>query len=560
MSTEMMSAAGQPFPAADEERSLREQIIAGNCVLFVGPDASADMTERPGLPSRAELTKDLLALLGWDGEALSPGDSSFPWVAQCYEIKQGRASLVSFLKEKMQVVQEPLPLQRAIATLLFPLITITNALPFPLILTTNYDVLLETALKERGTVYQRVIGDHELGRKQPGVVRIVKLYGCITEPESMVVTEEDHFAFLDRWPEILDALARELSGKIFLLVGCDLKDRDFRHLYHDLAPRLDEEISTYAIHLGLSAPVIHYWAARGLTVMEADAAELLERLAEGLSVEVVEEESPEAGFEALELEWDKKTGKGRSSPINQDCVEAYTPSVPQLKNQRGSLFIVADGMGGYNAGEVASRMAVDTILDEYYADTEKGIPANLRCAIEKADREIFQQAGENPRPWERMGTTVVAAVVRGQELHVANVGDSRAYLIHGKEIKQITRDHTWVEDEVEAGGMTREQAEDYVGPNPLTRALGRDSHEAYILPQRKLERGDIIVLCSDGLTGCVRDGEIKKVVSKCSPASAVKRLIKLAKDRGEEDDISVIVIRVGEKSVLRKAMGRFGLR
>ncbi len=576
MSTEMMFATEQPFPASDEERSLREQVIAGNCVLFAGTGISAGTTECTGLPSGEELTESLLASLGRDKEALSPGDASFPWAAQCYEIEQGRTSLISFLKEKMGVVQEPLPVQRAIA-----------ALPFPLILTTNYDVLVERALSERGTVYQRVIGDYGLRHKQPGVVRIVKLYGCITEPESMVITEEDHFTFLDDWPGILDALGRVLSGKVFLFVGCDLKDRGFRRLYHSLAPRLGEASPAYTLQMGLSVPLAHYWTTRGLTVIEADAAEFLKRLAESIPAETVEELPSEQFLEPVELQVAELSVVGRVRTNNEDCVDSHMPSVPRLIAQRGSLFIVADGMGGHNAGEIASRLAVDTIIEEYYADAsppspalsgveglggaEGGrIPASLTRAIEAANRVIHQQARENPTQ-EGMGTTVVAAVVRGQELHIANVGDSRAYFIHGGEavstskIEQLTWDHSWVAEQVRAGILTPEQARNHPQGSLLTRSLGLYAGVEVDLFRRTLEEGDIILLCSDGLTGHIEDAEIKEIASKYPPQPAVKRLVKLANARGGSDNISVIVVKVGnrateEKSVLRRAISRFGLK
>ena len=569
MSTEMMFSPEQPFPVSDKERSLREQIIAGNCVLFAGTGISAGTAERTGLPSREELTESLLASLGRDEEALSPGDASFPWAAQCYEIEQGRASLISFLKEKMGVIQEPLPVQRAIA-----------ALPFPLILTTNHDALLEMALDEKGMAYQRVIGDYDLRRKQPGVVRIVKLYGCITEPESMVITEEDYFAFLDDWPGILDTLGRVLSGKVFLFVGCDLKDRGFRHLYHGLAPRLGEAGPVYALQMGLSVPLVHYWATRGLTVIEADAAEFLKRLAESIPAETVEELPSERLLEPVELQVAELSVVGRVRTSNEDCVDLHMPSVPRLIARRGNLFIVADGMGGHNAGEKASRLAVDTIIEEYYADaspprpalsgveglggTEGGrIPASLTRAIEAANRVIYQQARENPAQ-AGMGTTVVAAAVRGQELHIANVGDSRAYFIHGGEIEQLTWDHSWVAEQVRAGVLTPEQARNHPQRSLVTRSLGPDAGVEVDLFRRTLEEGDIILLCSDGLTGHIEDAEIKEIASRHPPQSAVKRLVRLANARGGSDNISVIVVKVSreaeKKSALRRVIGRFGLR
>ena|GEM_PF-350787 len=553
MSTEITSSAEQTSPASDEVHSLREQIIAGNGVLFAGTGISASTAECTGLPSRGELTESLLASLGRDREALSPGDASFPWAAQCYEIEQGRASLISFLKEKLGVIQEPLPVQQAIA-----------ALPFPLILTTNYDVLIERALSEKGIVYQRVIGDYGLRHKQPGVVRIVKLYGCITEPESMIITEEDLFAFLDGWPETLDTLGSVLSGKVFLFVGCDLKDRGFRRLYHGLAPRLREAGPAYALQMGLSVPLVRYWATRGLTVIEANAAEFLAGAAESIPVETVEEATSGSLLGPVELQAAELSVVGRVRTNNEDCVDSHMPSLPRLIAQRGSLFVVADGMGGHNAGEIASKLAVDRIVEEYYAGAAQDIPASLARAVEAANRVIHQQARENPTQ-EGMGTTVVAAAVRGQELHIANVGDSRAYFIHDGEMEQLTLDHSWVAEQVRAGILTPEQARNHPQGSLLTRSLGLYDGVEVDLFRRILEEGDIILLCSDGLTGHIEDAEIKEIASRHPPQSAVKRLVRLANARGGADNISVIVVKVGrgateEKSALRRAISRFGLR
>jgi len=558
MVTEITFAAEQLLPSRYNERALGEHIVAGNCVLFIGPTISVSTSRCPEVPSRVELTKELLTLLR-DKVYLSPGDGSFPWVAQCYEIEWGRASLLSFLKGRIRTAKEPLPLHRAIASL-----------PFPLILTTNYDILLETALQRKGKAYHLVIGGDEVGLVQPGAVKVVKLYGCVTGRDSMVVTEEDCFTFLERWPRILDALERELSHRAFLFIGCDLRDHSFRQLYHHLYPRLDKVGPVYAIQMGLPEPLERYWATRGLTVIKTDALEFLEGLAKDKPYKAKAEEAPyEMASKLPKLEVAKLTTVGRVRSLNEDCLEAYTPSAPHLMAKRGSLFIVADGVGGHNAGEIASRLAVDVIMEEYYADIEEDIPASLVRAIRKANKVIHQQAGEN-HGQVGMCTTVVAAAVRGRELHVANVGNSRLYLIRDRAIEQVTLDDSWVWEEVRKGRMTPEQARVHPQRDLLTRALGLEPEVDVHLFRRTLREGDIILLCSDGLfepngTEYVEDHEIRDIVSKHSPQSAVEQLVRMANDKGGADNISVIIVKVGgetteKRSALQRAIGRLGLR
>lgn len=556
MATEIAVAGEQRLLSGDNERALGEHITAGNCVLFIGPTISASTSRCPEVPSRVELTKELLALLR-DKAYLAPGDGSFPWVAQCYELERGRASLLAFLRGKIRTAKEPLSLHLAIASL-----------PFPLILTTNYDVLLETALQRRGKTYHLVISDDEVGLIQPGAVKVVKLYGCVTGRDSMVVTEEDCFAFLERWPRILDALEGELSRRAFLFVGCDLRDHSFRQLYHHLYPRVDKVGPIYAIQMDLPEPLEHYWTTRGLTVVRTDALEFLEGLAKDMSSKA--EETPyDMACESPELKVAKLTTVGRVRSLNEDCLKVYMPSAPYLMAKRGSLFIVADGVGGHNAGEVASRLAVDVIVEEYYADTEEEIPTSLARAIRKANRVIHQQAGEN-HGQVGMCTTVVAAVVRGRELHVANVGDSRLYLIRGKTIERVTVDDSWVWEEVRKGRMTPEQARVHPQRDLLTRALGLESEVEVHLFRRTLRDGDIILLCSDGLfepsgTDYIEDHKIREIVSGHPPQSAVEQLVRMTNDKGGMDNISVIIVKVGgevaeKRSALRRAIGRLGLR
>jgi serine/threonine protein phosphatase PrpC len=512
-----------------EKELLRERIATGECVLFIGPNTSV-------LPSRAELAQQLIDYRGSN----SPNGLSFPWAAQCHELKYGRESLVSFMEEKIGRVREPPACYRTIA-----------ALPFRLILTTNYDTLLEKVFEEEGVAYQTALGIYDLKYGKQSELRIVKPYGCITERDSMVITEKDQFALFDRWPDMLDALETAFSDKVLLFIGCDLTNPDFRHMYRDIASRLNETgQSAYVAQRDASDPLAYYWATQGLIVVEEDAVELLSRAVEYVTVrEVGVVEPPEMVYEPLilddeplALEVAPWTETGRIRSVNQDYVQVRMPSSAQ-DSQLGDLFVVADGMGGRSSGEVASQLAADMVVEKYYTDAKGDIPANLTFAIEAANKAICQRADEVPAH-RGMGTTAVAAVVREQELYVANVGDSRAYLVHDAEIEQITLDHSWVEEEVQAGRMTPEQAKDHPQRNLLTRVLGVDRRVDVDIFQRELKRGDIVVLCSDGLSEYVEADELREEVSQQPAKLAVKQLAKLANDRGGSDNISVIIVKI----------------
>lgn len=467
-----------------------------------------------------------------------PRCPAFPWAAQCYEMRHGRCSLTAFVDRQIGKAQQPPPLYRMIATL-----------PFRLILTTNYDTLLEDALREEGVAYERIINSSGLKRCRRDGLRVVKPYGCITDPGSLVLTEEDHFALFDRWPDLWDMLGVTLSSTTLLFMGCDVEDYYFRRLYRDLAPRLRKAGQrAYLIQpRGVSAPLRQYWDAKRLTVVEAEAVELLEGAAASKDRERQQGPSEATVYEQLELEVAWSTEPGRVRSANEDCIQVSRASDPTKEGERGSLYIVADGMGGHTAGEVASRLAVDVIFEEYYANThcnpQRQIPAALKQAIKKANQVIHEQANES-RTQAGMGTTAVAAVISGQELHVANVGDSRAYLICDGMIEQITLDHSWVAEELRAGRMTPEQARSHPQRSLLTRALGRDPDIEVDTFRRRVKKGDAILLCSDGLTEYVQDYELREEVDRSSGALAVRNLAELAYHRGGADNISIIVIKV----------------
>ncbi|NWG22324.1 MAG: serine/threonine-protein phosphatase, partial [Chloroflexi bacterium] len=208
--------------------------------------------------------------------------------------------------------------------------------------------------------------------------------------------------------------------------------------------------------------------------------------------------------------------------------------------QYGELLVVCDGMGGHAAGEVASHLGVETILSSYYGDPSEDRTEVLQKAFERANERIHAEGRGT------MGTTGVAALLYQGMLHIANVGDSRAYLIRDGAIRQISRDHSLVGEQVAAGVITAEQARSLYYRNVITRALGYQSEVVVDLFHYPLQAGDTIVLSSDGLHGLVTDDEICQTALTLPLTDAVDRLIDLANERGGTDNITAIIAHVDD--------------
>jgi serine/threonine protein phosphatase PrpC len=217
----------------------------------------------------------------------------------------------------------------------------------------------------------------------------------------------------------------------------------------------------------------------------------------------------------------------------------------ELVEQRGRLYAVADGMGGHAAGEVASQEAISTLFKEYYASPSAEIMQRMKEAIEAGNAEVHAQASLD-RAKAGMGTTLVAAVLQGDDLYVANVGDSRAYLVREQSIEQISRDHSWVNEQVQAGIITEQEAREHLYRNIITRSLGTKPDVDIDFFQRKVQPGDVLVLCCDGLSNEVEDDEMARIVSASSAQETAQKLIDLANQRGGPDNITTIVVRIGE--------------
>jgi serine/threonine protein phosphatase PrpC len=250
----------------------------------------------------------------------------------------------------------------------------------------------------------------------------------------------------------------------------------------------------------------------------------------------------------LRLDPAQLTDVGRKREHNEDNMAYVIPKDPQVMAMKGALFIVADGMGGHAAGEVASEIAVDTVSNAYYMDDNEEVIPPLLQSIKRANLAIHQRAAENLLR-SGMGTTCVTAVLRGNMAYIANVGDSRGYLVRGGLVRQITQDHSWVAEQVRAGLLTEEQARTHAQRNVITRCLGTQPDvdvDVFIEP---LQENDCIVLCTDGLSGLISDEEVMRIVNQSVPQESVYHLVERANENGGPDNITAIVVRVQEVGV-----------
>jgi protein phosphatase len=266
-----------------------------------------------------------------------------------------------------------------------------------------------------------------------------------------------------------------------------------------------------------------------------------------------------------------KTDLGRTRDHNEDrfLVADLTRKTASLQpdvrqhdiGPRGTLLVVADGMGGAAAGEVASEMATDTIYshlvktwNEEDEVTPQRFAYRLKEAVEVANSSIHAHAKAHPEV-RGMGTTTTAAGVLNDHLYLTQVGDSRAYLIRGGTAHQITKDQSLMQRLVEAGELTEEEAAHSERRNIILQALGPDPKVKVDLTHQEVRRGDVLVLCSEGLSGQVKKEEIAQVVSTTRDLSAVcDRLIAMANERGGPDNITVVVARF-DGDGLRSANG-----
>lgn len=236
------------------------------------------------------------------------------------------------------------------------------------------------------------------------------------------------------------------------------------------------------------------------------------------------------------------TDIGRKRQLNQDYVFSSAKPMGNMPN----LFIVADGMGGHNAGDYASKCTVETVVSEIRNSFEKNPTIIVKKAVETANSKIRELAAADENLLG-MGTTLVIATVIGKYLQVANVGDSRLYLVGKQGIRQITRDHSLVEEMIRLGGLSREDARRHPDKNIITRAIGaKDEVEAEFFTE-ELEQGDMILMCSDGLSNMLEDKEIEKIIQDeefPEIKQKAEALINAANNNGGKDNIAVVLVKI----------------
>lgn len=239
-----------------------------------------------------------------------------------------------------------------------------------------------------------------------------------------------------------------------------------------------------------------------------------------------------------------RTDIGRTRDENQDRMSSAAVKL-------GQLYIVADGMGGHKGGALAAQLTVDG-LAKHLGEFSSDVPVEdaLHQAFNKTNHTVYEQAHAGESETEGMGSTAVLALISGNEVHIAHVGDSRAYLFHQGQLRCLTTDHTRVQKMLDAGILNLEQARDHPDASVLERAIGnRPTVEADIETKLVLKEGDALLLCSDGLSGYVDNNEIEKVLrSETSFQKVVDRLVDLALDRGTEDNITVQFIQYGART------------
>jgi protein phosphatase len=233
---------------------------------------------------------------------------------------------------------------------------------------------------------------------------------------------------------------------------------------------------------------------------------------------------------------------------NEDNIRVVRPTEPSELATRGILIVVADGMGGHNAGEIASRLAVEVVVKEY-ADDNKDPGKSLSRAIEHANRVIVHAAAKDSR-YKGMGTTCTALLLRGGLAYCSHVGDSRLYLVRSNDIFLMTEDHSAVMDLVKQGTITQDEARHHPEKNVIIRALGGRPEVEVASWEKPLSvrAGDTFLLCSDGLYDLVEDDELRDVLRGELPQAACARLVEIARQRGGPDNITVGIVTMSDST------------
>ena len=239
------------------------------------------------------------------------------------------------------------------------------------------------------------------------------------------------------------------------------------------------------------------------------------------------------------------TDVGRQRSNNEDSYLYWEPDSHEEFLRKGRLAVIADGMGGYEGGQEASRLAVDTVRHVYDCAFNSDPQHTLIEALAVAHQNIQRYAEEHPK-FHGMGTTCTALSIIGRELRFAHVGDSRLYLVRPETVSRLTRDHSYVGRLVESGIVRSEDAESHPQRHILTAALGSGKDVVPDSPDHPiaLNEGDTLVLCTDGLWSVVGESDISGVVRSNTPADACRLLVNMALERGGPDNVTLLVLRI----------------
>ena len=243
----------------------------------------------------------------------------------------------------------------------------------------------------------------------------------------------------------------------------------------------------------------------------------------------------------LEIDFAELSDVGRVRVENEDYLGHVAPDTPEQARSHGWLFAIADGVGGHEKGEVASRTAIETVV-EGFREASRGEPLSglLEKLVRRANTRVLD-AGMN----SGMATTLVACALRYDRAVIAHVGDSRCYLIRGKTAASLTRDHTIANEQARLGLLSSDEVADAESRHILSRSLGTALSVSVEMSDQQVLPGDVLLLCSDGLHGALSPGEIAKVVSETTDVElAARRLVALANEKDGSDNVSAQVVRV----------------
>lgn len=260
------------------------------------------------------------------------------------------------------------------------------------------------------------------------------------------------------------------------------------------------------------------------------------------------------------LSWALVSDPGKVRSHNEDFAGAHASTAPDDAWDRGPLWVLADGMGGHAAGEVASRLAVETVLHAWTAGTPSAPASGLRNAIRDANTAVCDAGMESGR--RGMGTTLCALTLAGTEAVIANVGDSRAYRVRDGACQQLTTDHSRVADMLRMRMITPEQAANHPARSMLTRSLGADLMVQVDIVKETIRKGDTFVLCSDGMWDVISRQDIAELVGRVgsaevpTPATAAQRLVDTAIERKTADNVTAVVVRITSERPIPAASGR----